>query len=80
MFCFRITNLGIQHVTKKDLVNVLHEKLLQGHKLNLFSEKNQSAQSFDIATLIDSFGPTDVGTDVDEAFAKLMEGIMSENF
>ena len=62
-------------MTKKDLVKVLHEKLMQSHKLDIFREKSQITQSFDISTLVDSFGPTETNVDaIDEVFAKIIEG------
>ena len=67
-------NLGIQHVTKKDLVKVLHEKLCQQYQLSSISQMNQSndvSQSFDIATLVDSFGPLE-GNVIDESVANII--------
>ena len=67
--------LGIQHVTKKDVINVLLEKLCQQYQLNLIANFKQEdvAQSFDIATLVESFGPSD-GKLLDEAVANAVAG------
>eukprot|EP00794_Sanderia_malayensis_P016661 gene16661-18354_t len=69
----KITNLGIEHVTKKDLVNVLHEKLLQNHQMKMFTNQ-ETTKSFDIAELINSFGPAEpAGNLLDEQVAQIVE-------
>jgi len=69
-------NLGIQHVTKKDLITVLHNKLCQQYQLTLIpqTKPDEAFQSFDIAALVDSFGAVDgPSTIFDEPMAKLVE-------
>ena len=71
-------NLGIQHVTKKDLVNVLHDKLCQQYQLNLIpqTKPDEELQSFDIAALVDSFGAPDGATAIfDQQMAKILAGL-----
>ncbi|XP_065051077.1 proto-oncogene c-Rel-like [Rhopilema esculentum] len=66
-------NLGIQNVTKKDLVRVMHEKLCQQFQLNQLSaakDNSEITQSFDIAHLLESFGGNDEpGLAIDESVA-----------
>ena len=62
-------------MTKKDLVNVLYDKLCQQYQLNAIPQTRpeEIVQSFDIAALVDSFGAPD-GTIIDESVAIAVEG------
>ena len=71
-------NLGIQNVTRKDLVRVMHEKLCQQFQLNQLSaakDNTEIRQSFDISQLLESFGGNDEpGLAIDESVALVIAG------
>ena len=64
-------------------MKVLHEKLYQNHQLTQFSSDIKTedvAPSFDISTLIGSFGGNDgAGTMIDESVANAVAGSVRAN-
>lgn len=79
-YIYSFPNLGVQHVKKMNIVKVLHEKLCQQYQvdscLNLDLE---NVNSFDIATLVESFGSGGLPL-ADQSLATVVEGNLNPYF